>query len=115
MNKDLNYWYAMSDPAAIEVLGAFIRKTRLMQNRTQQEVSEAAGINRSTLVQLEKGNGGTMLSFIQILRALRQLQLLEIFEVKQELSPLQLAEIEKKKRQRARSKQFQNNKPKSTW
>lgn len=105
----------MSDPAAIEVLGAFIRKTRLMQNRTQQEVSEAAGINRSTLVQLEKGNGGTMLSFIQILRALRQLQLLEIFEVKQELSPLQLAEIEKKKRQRARSKPFQNNKPKSTW
>lgn len=115
MNKDLSYWYAMSDPAAIEVLGAFIRKTRLMQNRTQQEVSEAAGINRSTLVQLEKGNGGTMLSFIQILRALRQLQLLEIFEVKQELSPLQLAEIEKKKRQRARSKPFQNNKPKSTW
>ncbi|MBX3007682.1 MAG: helix-turn-helix domain-containing protein [Melioribacteraceae bacterium] len=109
------YWYGMSDPAIIEVMGNFVKKTRLNQNRTQQALSEAAGINRSTLVQLEKGKGGTLLSLIQILRALGQLHLFEIFEIKQELSPLQLAEIEMKKRRRASKDISQNNKPKSAW
>jgi transcriptional regulator with XRE-family HTH domain len=115
MDKDLKYWYRISDPAIIEVLGNFIKKTRLSQNKTQQDVSEAAGINRSTLIQIEKGNGGTLLSFIQILRALEQLQLFEVFEVKQEFSPLQLAKIEMKKRLRASKKPSQNDKSKSTW
>ena len=115
MERDRIYWHAMSDPAILEVLGNFIKKTRLEQNKTQQIISEAAGINRSTLVQIEKGNGGTLLSFIQVLRALGQLDKLEIFETRQEISPLQLAEIEMKKRQRARKKNAVQNKPKSTW
>lgn len=105
----------MSDPAILEVLGGYIRKTRLSLNRTQQSVSEAAGINRSTLVQIEKGTGGTMISFIQILRALEQLQLLEIFRERQEISPLKLAENEKRKRRRASRKRSEENAHKSSW
>ena len=116
MEKDNKYWHAMSDPAIMEVLGRFIQQVRLQQNKTQQEVAKAAGINRSTLVQLEKGAGGTMLSFIQVLRALEQLHLLQYFEVRQELSPLQLAKIEQKKRVRASSKKEDSGtKPKSDW
>jgi len=62
-----NNWYAMSDPAILEVLGNFIKQTRLQQNKTQQQVAEAAGINRSTMGQVENGGGDTLLSFIQIL------------------------------------------------
>ena len=101
MEKDIKYWHAMSDPAILEVLGNFIKQTRLQQNKTQQQVAVAAGINRSTMVQIENGGGGTLLSFIQIVRALGQLQLFQNFEVKQQLSPLQLAKIDRKKRQRA--------------
>ncbi|MEJ7611773.1 MAG: helix-turn-helix transcriptional regulator [Ferruginibacter sp.] len=104
MEKVNKYRYAMSDPAILEVLGSFIQQTRLQQNKTQQQVAAAAGINRSTIVQVENGGGGTLLSFIQILRALEQLQLFQSFEIRQQLSPLQLAKIERKKRQRASNK-----------
>ena len=104
MKKIKKKWYAMSDPAMLEALGVFVRQTRLQQSKTQQQVAVAAGINRSTLVQIEKGSGGTLLSFIQILRALEQLQLFQVFEVKQQLSPLLLAKIDQEKRQRASSK-----------
>jgi transcriptional regulator with XRE-family HTH domain len=106
----------MSDPAILGLLGSFIQQTRLQQNKTQQQVAVAAGINRSTMVQIEKGGGGTLLSFIQILRALEQLPLFQHFEIKQQISPLQLAKIDQKKRQRASNKKTSPiKKPSSNW
>lgn len=116
MEKGDNSWYALSDPAILEKLGDFIQQTRLQENKTQQEIAAAAGINRSTLVQIEKGGGGNLLTMIQVLRALGQLQLFRDFEVRQQLSPLQLAKLEQKKRRRARStKNKSENKSKSEW
>lgn len=94
-------WYAMSDAALLQLIGQFIKDCRLKQNKTQQQIAEIAGINRSTLVLLEKGSGGTLTSLVQILRALEQLHLLEIFKVERTLSPLQLAKLEKTARKRA--------------
>ena len=116
MEKAVNNWHATSDPVILEVLGKFIQQTRLQQNKTQQQVAAAAGINRSTMVQVENGGGGTLLSFIQILRALEQLQLFQSFEIRQQLSPLQLAKIDQKKRQRASNKKATPiEKPTSDW
>jgi len=116
MEKAIKYWYAMSDPAILEVLGNSIQQTRLQQNKTQQQVAVAAGLNRSTIVQVENGGGGTLLSFIQIVRALERLELFQSFEIKQQLSPLQLAKIDQKKRQRASNKKAAEiEKPKSDW
>jgi transcriptional regulator with XRE-family HTH domain len=117
MEKTINNWYATSDVAILEVLGNFIQKIRLQQNKTQQEIALASGINRSTLVQMEKGSGGNLLTFIQVLRTLQQLHLLQGFEIKQQISPLQLAKIEAKQRQRARNdnQKINSNKPKTTW
>lgn len=116
MEKDIHNWYAMSDPAILKVLGHFIQQTRLQQNKTQQQVAIAAGINRSTLVQMENSGGGTLLSFIQVIRALEQLHLFQHFVIRQQPSPLQLAKMEQQKRQRASGKQKPTDiKPKSTW
>lgn len=117
MEKGTKYWHAMSDPALLELLGKFIQQSRLLQNKTQQQVATAAGINRSTIVQIENGGGGTILSFIQILRALEQLQMFENFEPKhQPPSPLELAKMDQKKRQRASAKKVaQAKKPESDW
>lgn len=117
MEKGINYWHAMSDPALLEMLGKFMQQTRLQQNKTQQQVATAAGVNRSTLVQIENGGGVTMLSILQILRALGQLQLFQNFEVKQpQLSPLQLAKLEQNRRQKAsRKKENLTEKSKSDW
>ena len=114
MEKNYKMTYAISDPATLKVLGDFIRKVRLQQNKTQQAVAAAAGVNRSTIVQIENGNGGTLLTFIQILRALEQLHLIKNFELVNQISPLELAEIEQKKRKRA-SKQAPLNKSKTAW
>jgi len=117
MEKGINYWHAMSDHALLEIIGKFIQQTRLQQNKTQQQVATAAGVNRSTLVQIENGGSVTMLSLVQILRALGQLQLFQNFEVKQpQLSPLQVAKLEQNKRQKAsRKKENLTEKSKSDW
>ena len=71
--------YAMSDNALIGIIGQYIKDCRLKQNKTQQQVADAAGIGRTTIVLLEKGNGGTLTSLIQVLRVLEQLHILEVF------------------------------------
>lgn len=115
MEKNITYWHSMSDSAILEFLGKYIQQTRLQQNKTQQQVATVAGINRSTVVQIENGGGGTMMSFVQILRALGQLQILAHFEEKQQISPLQLAKLEQNKRRRARVKKDSQIEKKSDW
>lgn len=97
-------WVAMSDAAIVETIGAFVKHHRLLQNRTQQQVATDAGINRSTLVQLENGERVTLLTLIQVLRVLNLFYIMDSFIVKEQLSPLQLAKQEQNKRKRASSK-----------
>lgn len=105
-----------TDKAILIELGDFVKTTRLELNKTQQQLADLAGVNRSTIVQIENGSGATMLSFIQVLRALEQLDLFESFQIKPIISPLLLAKqaIEKRKRARKTS-QPSSNKPKSDW
>ncbi|MFI5136221.1 MAG: helix-turn-helix domain-containing protein [Sphingobacteriales bacterium] len=117
MEKNNINWYSMSDKALLNLIGLFIRDTRLQQNKTQQQTAEAAGINRSTLIQVEKGNGGTLLTLVQILRVLQQLPVLKNFEVEKKISPLMLAKMEQSKRQRAHNSDKKGEKTdfKSSW
>ena len=116
MEEINNKWFAMSDRALMQWLGERIQKTRLQMNKTQQQLASTAGVNRSTIVQLEKGGGGTLLTFIQVLRALDLLPLLQVFEVKETISPLLLAKLEKQKRLRARpGKNAPVEKPFNNW
>ncbi|MHA7128442.1 helix-turn-helix domain-containing protein [Algoriphagus namhaensis] len=98
-NKD---WAALSDSAIVQAIGEFIKGTRLNRNITQADLATQAGLNRWTLSQIENGESINLSSLIQILRALDQLNLLQGFELKNELSPLELAKMQKKKRERAR-------------
>lgn len=108
---------AMSDKALLDMIGDFIKDNRIRQNKTQQDLAAAAGINRTTLVQIERGGGGKMLTFIQIMRALDLLYYMNAFEVKNQISPVALANIQLRKRQRASSTNLSigKNKPKSNW
>lgn len=91
----------MSDKALTEHIGAFIRHHRMKQNRTQNELASAAGISRSTLSLLERGETVTVATLIQVLRVLDQLNIMSVFEIKETVSPLALARQQKGKRQRA--------------
>lgn len=107
-------WNSMSDRALASHIGAFIKHHRLEQNKTQEALSFAAGISRSTLSLLERGEAVTLATLIQVLRVLDQLQVMEAFEVQQRISPLALAKAEQKKRKRARSIKT-NDMEKSDW
>ncbi len=97
-------WPPMSDKALAEFIGAFVRHHRMAQNKTQDELSTQAGLSRSTLSLLERGESVTVTTLIQVLRVLDQLQALALFKVKEDLSPLALAKLQREKRQRARRK-----------
>jgi transcriptional regulator with XRE-family HTH domain len=113
-DKSFKEWVSMSDKALVEYLGAFVRHHRMKQNRTQDELAAAAGISRSTLSLLERGGTVTVTTLIQVLRVLDQLPVLSAFEVREILSPLALAKLQKEKRQRARAKSEKNENRKET-
>lgn len=100
----LKEWDSMSDKALTHYIATFIRHHRMQQNKTQDQLSADAGISRSTLSLLERGETVTLATLIQVLRVLDQLQVLRTFEVRETISPLALAKLQKEKRQRARSK-----------
>ena len=91
-------WNESSDEALQTMIGQFIQQSRIRHNKSQQEVADAAGINRSTLSQIENGRGGTLLSLIQILRVLNQISFLNVFQVEEKISPMYLAKLKMKKR-----------------
>ena len=101
-NININ-WNELSDNAVLEQIGRFVQQSRLHQNKSQQQVADAAGVNRSTLSQIENGKGGTLISLIQILRVLNQLSFVKVFQVEEKVSPIYLATLDMKKRKRARS------------
>jgi transcriptional regulator with XRE-family HTH domain len=110
-------WVAASDAALLKNLGSFIKQKRLQQNKTQDQLAREAGISRSTLSLCEKGENTSLLVFVQILRALKLLHLLQEFQTRQQLSPIQLAKIEQSGRIRARRIATPGRKPKpeSDW
>ncbi len=104
--NDISYneWASMSDKALSATIGVFIKHHRITQNKTQEQVSAAAGISRSTLSLLERGETVTLSTFIQVLRVLDLLSVMESFRVNTQLSPIALAKLEREKRQRASTK-----------
>jgi transcriptional regulator with XRE-family HTH domain len=102
-------WRAMSDKSLMETIGKFIQSHRLNQNRSQEEVAVAAGISRSTLSLLERGEKVRIDSLIQVLRVLDLLYIMEIFKIQDQISPIEYAKLKKKQRKQASPKKESNN------
>ena len=108
-------WIAASDTALVKTIGSFIKHHRLLQNKTQTQLAKESGIARSTLGLFEKGENTSLMVFIQLLRALSLLHMLQEFQIKQQISPLQLAKMEQTRRKRAKPTTKKISKPKSSW
>jgi putative transcriptional regulator len=108
---------AMSDNAIVETVGAFVRHHRLAQNKTQAQLAVEAGVNRSTLIEFEKGMRSNIITFIQLLRSLNLLYVMEQFKITSQVSPIQLAEMDQAKRKRATKTKTKKRgkKTKSDW
>ena len=77
-DKSYIKWEEMSDKSLMETIGRFIQSHRLNQNKSQNQVANIAGISRSTLSLLERGEKVRIDSFIQVLRVLDLLYIMQI-------------------------------------
>ena len=95
---DISYknWVAMSDKALAEHIGDFVKHHRIEQNKTQESIAEAAGISRSTLSLLERGESVTVPTLIQVLRVLDQLQVMDAFHIERQSALLCLLKWNKR-------------------
>jgi transcriptional regulator with XRE-family HTH domain len=103
MDNTNTNWISKSNTDIVAALGNFLRHHRLQQNITQEQLAKAAGLNRYTVNKIEKGEPINLVSLIQLLRALDQLHLLETFEVKDEISPLEYVRLKKNSQLRSRA------------
>jgi len=103
-DKSFMNWASRSDKVLAKQIGSFVRHHRMEQNQTQDELAKKAGISRSTLSLLERGETVTLATLIQVLRVLDQLQVISAFTVNESISPLTLAKLQRDKRQRARGR-----------
>jgi transcriptional regulator with XRE-family HTH domain len=95
---------SMSNLAIAQCIGLFIKQRRLQLNKTQAQLATEAGLNRYTISQIENGEGATLSTLIQLLRALDALYVLESFKVEEVISPILYAKMQKKKRLKASGK-----------
>ncbi len=103
-DTSFNEWPSMSDAALLEAIGKFIQHHRLNQNKSQSEVADAAGISRSTLSLMERGEKTVLSNLLKVLRVLDLLHIMDVFSVSEEISPIEYAKLQKNKRQRASGK-----------
>ena len=88
-------------PAAIaEEIGNRLKQARLNADLTQAEVASLSGLDRRTILNAEKGKV-QLENLIAILVSLGMADQLNMLLPVQEISPLQLAKLKGKKRQRA--------------
>ncbi|SRR5690554_2147822 len=88
-------------PAAIaEELGERLKQARLNADLTQVEVAQRAGLSRKMVLNAEKGKC-PLEAFVAIMDALDLTGQLDRFLPPQPISPLQLARLQGKQRQRA--------------
>jgi len=95
-------------------LGQRLKQARLNADLTQIQVADSAGVSRKSVLNAEKGQ--TQLeTFVAIMGALNLLQQLEQFLPVQAISPIQLAKLHGKKRQRATGTNKNTQKTAPKW
>lgn len=92
--------YSLSDKGVEEELGRRLRALRLRKNITQNQLAEATTLSLNVIKSLESGRG-KLSSLVAVLRELGALDHLDSFIPEPSISPIQLAKMQGKHRERA--------------
>lgn len=93
-------FYILSDKGVEKELGHRIKALRLRKNITQKELAEATTLSINAIKSLESGRS-KLSTLIAVLRELGALDHLDSFIPEISVSPMQLAKMQGKVRQRA--------------
>lgn len=97
---------ALNDQVLAKELGRRIQAMRLAANWSQATLAAKAGLSAPSLSHLEDGKGAQLSSVLRVLRALNQLDNLELAFPESRPSPLALLKLQGKTRQRASGKRI---------
>lgn len=100
LSSNIN-WEVLADPAIVKEIGKSLKQIRLNKNLSQEQLAKTSGLDRTTISRMESGRAATLLTLIQVLRALDRLNILNIFLEEPEISPLNLLKMQESKRKRA--------------
>lgn len=103
-------FYTLSDKSIEEELGHRIKALRLRKNITQKELSAMTTLSLNAIKSLESGRG-KLSTLIAVLRELGALDQLNSFIPEISISPIQLAKMQGKARERASGERLKD-KPK---
>lgn len=95
-------FYSSTDEVLSEI-GSRIKAARIAMPATQKEMAELTNLSQRTISNLETGKDVSFSTVIEVLRALGQLQSLELMIPEQGLRPSQIVELGKP-RERASSR-----------
>lgn len=104
--------YSSTDEVLKEI-GSRIKAIRIAIPLTQKEIADLTNLSQRTISSLENGNDVSFSTLIEVLRALGQLQSMELAVPEQGIRPSQIAEIGKP-RVRASKKKKKSEKS-SEW
>jgi putative transcriptional regulator len=104
----------MTASAFAEEIGERLKQARLNRDLTQSEVAVLAGVARKTVLNAEKGKVQLEI-LIAIMMALDLTDQIDLFLPKQQISPLQLAKLQGKKRQRASGQRRDTDEETPEW
>ena len=97
--------YILADNVIQQRIGEKIKKLRLKQNITQKNLSDISNVSLSTIKKVERGEIASFDSLLRILRILGKLDIFQPLIEEEQLSPNEYYELMKstKKRQRKRA------------
>lgn len=101
--------------AIAEELGSRIKQARLNTNLSQADLALKTGLSIKAIVNTEKGKS-QLETVITVLQGLNMSEQLNLFVPRQEISPIQLAKLKGRERQRAsRSRTKKHTEDITTW
>ena len=108
-------YYTLSDKGIETELGKRVKALRLRNNVTQKELADATTLSLNAIKSLESGRS-KLSTLIAVLRELGALDHLDSFIPEISISPIQLAKLQGKVRERASGERLKDkSKHKSTW
>lgn len=98
-----------SDDAVLGELGRRLARTRLERNVSQEQLATEAGVSKSTVERIESGRSVKLASFVRILRALGQLDVLDRLIPEPLPSPVERVRRQGRQRKRAAAPRTSND------
>lgn len=94
-------WNSMTDTAIMTEIGKRVKEHRLRKNLTQAKLAQRAGVSILPIAKIEQGKSVSLNIFIDVFRALRLLDNLELFIPEMAISPIEMLKLKGQTRQRA--------------